>query len=187
MDKNLQELTEVKLIILFILKNINMPLSHAQLTEIVMKDSLMNYFILHQYLSELVSFNQIKVSEESGKQIYDITAEGRQTLEFFENRIPYSIREKILITIINTKREFIKAREILSDYTPRNENEFFVECKIIENDAPLINLSLIVGTKAQAKSICEYWKTNAEQAYLKIISALTPDQKNMKKEPPVND
>jgi len=185
---DLHELTEIKLIILFILKNIDMPLSHAQLTEIVMKDSLMNYFVLHQYLSELVNSNQIRTIDQEGRQLYEITSEGKQTLEFFENRISYTIREKIIQTITELKREFIKSTQIISNYTPRNENEYMIECKIIENEAPLIHLNLIVGTKAQAKSICDYWQSNAQLAYSQIIRALTPDKNESKnKKPPVND
>jgi len=184
-NNDLKELTEAKLIILYILEQINMPLSHTQLTEIAMKDSLMNYFIFHQYLSELVNGNQIRVTEQNGKQVYTITPEGKQTLEFFGNRISFTIREKILKTVNEVKKDFIKSRQIISDYQPRNEKEYVIECKIIENDACLIHLSLIVGTKAQAKSICDYWQSNAEQAYLQIISAVTPKpSKNQENEKP---
>ncbi|MBZ4644714.1 MAG: hypothetical protein PWR27_1870 [Petroclostridium sp.] len=177
MIKNdVHDITENKLILLFILDKINIPLTNSQITELVMKDSLMNYFILQQYLSELINAAQIITYEEKDKQFYKLTPGGRMTLSYFENRIPFSIREKILQTISEKKKDFKQSAEIISNYTPRNENEYIVECKIIENRTPLIELKLNVGTKKQAKHICEHWKKNSEQIYSQIISALTLEQ-----------
>lgn len=169
----MNHLTENKLILLFVLKNVDMPLTNVQITEIIMKEAIMNYFDLQQYLSELVHTRHIKIFEKEGKQLYDITPTGRETLAYFENRIDYSTKENIMKAIVIKKRDFKKSREIVCDYVPRNENEYVVECKIIENDAPLIDVRLTVGTKAQAKTMCEYWKKNPQHIYMQIISAFT--------------
>ncbi|MDK2933353.1 MAG: hypothetical protein PWP27_1163 [Clostridiales bacterium] len=175
-NNNVHDITENKLIILFILNKINLPLTNTQITEIVMKDSLMNYFILQQYLSELVNAAQIKVYNKDNKQFYQLTAKGQQTLSYFENRIPFSIREKLLQTISNQKRHYKQSAEIISNYTPQAKSGYMVECKIIENGTSLMELKLSVGTKVEAKDICEHWNQNSEQIYSKIISILTSQQ-----------
>ncbi|HBM81290.1 MAG TPA: DUF4364 domain-containing protein, partial [Clostridiaceae bacterium] len=47
-----QELAESKLLILYLFKKINLPISNAIVTDIVLENNLLNYFQLQQYLSE---------------------------------------------------------------------------------------------------------------------------------------
>ena len=171
--QNTNDLSQVKLIILYILKNIHLPLSQVQITEIVMKYSLMDYFTLHQYLSDLISINQIQVFEKDDKQLYQITPTGKQMLEYFETRIPFSTREKITNAAADIRQDIKKSTEIVSDYTPRNEHEFVVQCAINENEVPLVEIKLVVGSKSQAHDICKQWQTNAQHIYMQIINSLT--------------
>lgn len=48
------ELAENKLL-LYIIKSIKYPISNTQLTDIVLENSFINYFMLQQYVSELIS------------------------------------------------------------------------------------------------------------------------------------
>lgn len=175
----MHDITENKLILLFILDKIQMPITNTQITEIVMKDELMNYFILQQYLSELTNTSQISVYNEKEKQLYKLTPEGKQTLSYFQNRIPLSIREKILESILEKKKEYKKSAEITSDYFPQTGGGYIVECKIIENETSLIELKLSVGTKEQAKHVCEYWKEHSGKVYTEIISSLSLNRDNI--------
>lgn len=148
-----------------------MPLTNVQITDTIMNDGLMNYFVLQQYLSDLVNAKQIKIYHKDGKQLYKITHKGRETLTYFENRIDFSKRENLHKTILNKKADFKRSTEVISDYTPSDNNEYIVDCKIIENHTALIELKLTVGTKAQAKAMCEDWKKNPSRIYSQIISA----------------
>ncbi len=169
-EHELSNLTENKLILLFILDNIEFPITNVQITEIIMQDGLMNYFFLQQYLSDLVNTNHIKNYTKDDKQFYKITKKGEETLTFFENRISITAKESVLKTIESKRKDFKESTEIISDYIPLNKNEYIVDCKIIENNTPLIELKLTVGTKAQAKSMCELWKKNPQSIYAQIIS-----------------
>ncbi|NLY44109.1 MAG: DUF4364 family protein [Clostridiaceae bacterium] len=177
-NNDINDITENKLILLFILDKIQIPITNTQLTEIVIKDELMNYFILQQYLSELINTSQIKVYEERGKQLYKLTPQGKQTLSYFVNRVPLSTREKILKSILEKKKEFKKSAEVISNYFPQIDNGYLVECKIVENKVPLIELRITVGTKEQAKHVCKHWKNNYEKIYNEIISSLMLDKNN---------
>ena len=46
---NNRELAENKLILLYIVDKLNMPVSNLQLTKIVMENKLMNYFIFSNF------------------------------------------------------------------------------------------------------------------------------------------
>lgn len=57
------ELAENKLILIYIINKLKCPLTKNQLTQIILENNLMNYFILQQYICELVSSGIIKYSK----------------------------------------------------------------------------------------------------------------------------
>ena len=63
------ELAENKLIVLYIIKKVNYPISNTQLSEIVLENNLMNYFIFQQYLTELISSKFILEKLEDNKPL----------------------------------------------------------------------------------------------------------------------
>jgi len=48
-----KELAENKIILLYIIEKIGMPVSNIQITKLVLEKKLMNYFLLQQRLNEL--------------------------------------------------------------------------------------------------------------------------------------
>lgn len=52
--RDTEELAENKLLLLYILSEAGIPLSKNQVTQVVLENSLMNYFSMQQFLAELV-------------------------------------------------------------------------------------------------------------------------------------
>ena len=66
--ENTEELAQSKLLLLFIIDKSNTPLSNEELTEFILEKNYMNYFLTHQYLSELVETGFIEYREEDNKK-----------------------------------------------------------------------------------------------------------------------
>ena len=172
MYDNSLELAENKLLLLYILKNIRYPISNSQLTDIVLENNLINYFLLQQYLSQLISSEFLKYEESNEKQLICMTEKGEKVLSFFQDRISEKkiklIDEYIKNCISNIKKELT----ITADYIPENNDTFIVKLKAVENETLLLDLRVSVGSKKQAISLCAKWKENPSDIYTKIISAL---------------
>ena len=50
---NNRQLAENKLILLYIIDKLEIPVSNLQMTKIILENKIMNYFLLQQYLDEL--------------------------------------------------------------------------------------------------------------------------------------
>jgi predicted transcriptional regulator len=172
MYENTLELAENKLLVLHIIKSIKYPISNTQLTEIVLENSFINYFMLQQYISELISSDFLKYTENNSKQVLHLTEKGDNVLSFFKDRIsPGKI--KIIDDYLKKKAEAIKKElNITADYTVDSNNSFLVNLKAIENDSLLIDLKVNVVSKKQAQALCSKWKENPSEIYTKIINVL---------------
>lgn len=173
MNLNHEDFTVNKLIILYLLTQVKMPLSISQITQIILERGYTDYFSLQQYLTELESSSFILVSKQNHSSYFEINERGSQTLEFFVSRIPEFIRKELDLFIENNWRKLKSELDIYAEYTPTKENEYVVHCKVTENQSTLIDLSLNVGSKKQAIELCSNWKENASNLYGEILDILS--------------
>ena len=171
-----REYAENKLILLYIMEKIKMPLGNLQITKLVMERNLMNYFLLQQFLNELCSDGMLASSAASGMNTYTLTKKGSETLHYFLSFIPYSTREQLDITIAEARRSIRHETRITADFVPESENEFTVQCRIGEDDFSLLEVKVTVGTRSDAKALCEHWKKHSQEIYNEIIESLMKDR-----------
>lgn len=167
------DFTVNKLIVLYLLSEIKMPLSLSQITQIILERGYTDYFSMQQYLNELVGANLISKTTENNVSCFDISEKGRQTLEFFASRIPTTIRTELDHFIASNWRQLRSQLDVFAEYIPTKEHEYIVRCKVTENQAPLMELSFSVGSKKQAIEMCENWKNNSSQLYSEILNILS--------------
>ena len=173
MNLNHEDFAVNKLIILYLLTQVKMPLSVSQITQIILERGYTDYFSLQQYLTELESSKFIVISKENHISYFEISERGSQTLEFFVSRIPEFIRKELDLFIETNWRKLKSELDIYAEYTPTKENEYVVHCKVTENQSTLIDLSLNVGSKKQAIELCNNWKENASTLYGEIFHVLS--------------
>ncbi|SHE82407.1 DUF4364 family protein [Clostridium fallax] len=173
MYENTLELAELKLLLLYILKDVKYPISNTQLTEIVLENSFINYFTLQQYIGELISSGFLQYEKgEDDKKLLKLTETGDKVLSLFYDRIsPAKI--KIIDDYIESKIDKIKKElTTTADYVPDNDDTFLVKLKVVEGSTLLMDLKVNVASKKQANALCSKWKDNPSEIYNKIITAL---------------
>ncbi|MGM9973505.1 MAG: DUF4364 family protein [Clostridiaceae bacterium] len=166
------ELAENKLIVLYIIEKVNYPISNTQLSEIVLENNLMNYFVFQQYLTELISSKFILEKSEDNKPLLLISDKGSRVLNLFNQRIS-SFKINIIDDYLKKHMAQIKKeRTIHGDYTITEDNTFLVELKALEGSYTIIDLKLSVATKKQAQDLCNKWNNNSSELYNKILKIL---------------
>ncbi|OPJ56397.1 DUF4364 family protein [Alkalithermobacter paradoxus] len=171
-ERSSEELAINKLLILYVLNKMEIPLTNSQITQVIMENEFVNYFSLQQFISELTDSRFIKIVKEDGKDYYSLTQKSIETLEYFISRIPDDTKEKIDLYVMNNKENILKETQIKSNFSKVGNNEFIVNLKVIENQTELINIDLNVPSNKQAKLICDNWKKNAPDIYGEIIQLL---------------
>ncbi|WP_461205540.1 DUF4364 family protein [Clostridium sp. DL1XJH146] len=174
LNNRTSELAENKLLVLYILKEINLPISNNSLTEIVLKNNFTDYFTLQQFISELCSAKFVDYIELDGKQRLVITNQGEQVLTLFFNRIS-PLKLNIIKQYLKQNLDLIKKEiTITADYTIEGNN-YIVNLKATENKSILLDLKVNVASNSQAKELCSKWKANSSELYNKLLKVLIED------------
>lgn len=168
-----RDIAEKKLIILYILNKLETPLTNNQFTKIVLESSIMNYFTLQKYLSELIENKLVsEYTDNNNKSVYAINDNGRKMLDYFSNMIPCTIKKTVDMNFKNIRKQLKAETSITADFIPTSETEYIVNCKISEGDSALLDLKITVGTRKDAHTICNNWKLSAQDTYLYLIDNL---------------
>ena len=164
---------ENKLVLLYLINKMDLPLSRSQVTDFVREGEYMDFYTLQQTLAEMVEGAYLEKIQDNNNTRYCITDEGLTTLEYFENHIPGSMRTKINKYVQNrfssVKRDF----EVTATYFLDNEtNEYVVKCGVYEDKRILMEINVSVVTRSQAKLIQTNWKSHVSEIYMNILNEM---------------
>jgi hypothetical protein len=154
------------------LDKVNFPLTESQITDFILGKEYTTYFSLRQAISELIDADLMKVETFRNSSHYHITEEGRNTLEYFGNKISPSIVADIDEYLTTNQFSLLDEVSTTADYYKTTNNDYAVECKVKEKNTDLISLTLTVPTKDQANAICNNWKIESQQVYSYLMDTL---------------
>lgn len=167
-----ESLTLYKLIVLYMLDKVSFPLTEAQITDFILGKEYTTYFSLRQAISELIDADLIKVETFRNSSHYHLTEEGKNTLEYFGNKISPSIITDIDEYLVTNQFTLLDEVSTTADFYKTTNNDYAVECKVREKNSDLISLTLTVPTKEQANAICSNWKVESQEVYSYLMDKL---------------
>lgn len=173
MENNTNSLAQDKVLILYILKKLNKDITSSDLFKILSNVNDINYFYFRQTLIDLVDSKLICSYTKDEISVFELTAEGKNSLELTIDVLPGLLKLKADTVLKNELNHIIDESSIVSEYIPENESNFTVKCKIIENNTTLFEIKTFAGSRERAKAISDNWNNNASNIYPKIMNLLT--------------
>jgi len=165
-------LADKKLMILYLLDKMEIPLTKAQITNAILENNLIDFFTFQQCISELEEADMIKQVPHQKKQCYTNTDSGQKAVEVFEQRISKNTVSIINSYISKNKDSLKKESQVIAEYSKTGDKEYIVTLKVIEKELVLMDLKLSVVSAKQAKQVCEKWKSSSEKIYSQLITSL---------------
>ena len=169
---SMDALTLYKLMILYMLDRAAFALTNAQISEFFLSRSYTNYFSLQEALHDLADTELILVEQVRNSSYYNLSASGKETLYYFENRISPAIREDIDDLLLKHSYELKHENEITADYYQKSKDCFEVRCVIRSKDELLSGITMNVTDVQQAITICDNWKNRYDTIYEFLIRQL---------------
>lgn len=172
MDYHFDSKEDIKLIILTVINDFNIPVSNAMIVDTVLTHSFAEYFDIQQYLYELTDSQLVTYYVEKDVRYYSLTRKGKNAVEFFSNKIPRTVRERLYKTAKIKAKEQLDSQSIIAEYYPENDMEFTVVLKIVERGYDMLNLKMSVGSESIAKAMCERFSKDPENVYSTVFGLL---------------
>lgn len=165
-------LTLYKLIVLYMLNRVTFPMTTAQVSDFILGKDYTNFLTLQQVINELTDAKLISSETIRNRTHLSITDAGKETLNFFENRISDAIKQEI--NTFFRENEFTLRNEVsvLGDYYKSTSGEYEAHLVAKDRGINLIDITLSVPDEAMAASICDNWQKKNQEIYQYLIGAL---------------
>ncbi|SFG19421.1 DUF4364 family protein [Oribacterium sp. WCC10] len=167
-----EPLTLYKLMILYLLKTVNYPLTNNQLSGFFLDYEYTTYFTLQQAISELDDAGLIKTHQSKKSTRYEITQEGSNTIELFGNDISSGAVEDMNRFLKENKVQLRQESSNYTDYFETENGEYIVHAEVREENSILYAIDINVPDKESAERMCAKWGQKNQEIYAFIVKQL---------------
>ena len=109
-------------------------------------------------MTDLIDSKLVGVYTKEDEQVLRITSEGKNA---------YILTKDVMPGILKLKADSVFKKE-----TPKDENNYTVTLKIVENNETIFEVKTYAGSRERAKKIVENWKNHANTIYPNILNTL---------------
>ena len=169
-------LAENKVLILYILNLINNDIKQDDLFKLISSINDMNYFFFKQILTDLIDSKLVGTYTKEEEQVVKITKEGKNAYILTKDVLPGILKLKADSVF---KKEFASIENeasIIAEFIPKNENNYTVKCKIVENNETIFEVRTFVGSRERAKKIVDNWNKHANSIYPEMLNLLLKEK-----------
>ena len=124
-----EPMTLYKLMNLYMLHQVNFPLTNAQLSNFFLDREYTTYFTLQQALNELLDAGLVKKETMRNSSRYEITKEGEETLEFFGKNISPAIVSDMDEYLKQNRFRMRNEVGLISDFYKSTNQDYIVHWK----------------------------------------------------------
>lgn len=167
----LRSKSDIRILICYLLKSVDAPLSSEDIIRVMQEKALANYFEVNDALSALVSLGNIR-REEDGT--YVLEPQGKSVADNLDVLLPLSVRDKAIAAAMSMLASAKIERENAVT-TTRTDNGYNVSCHISGGDMELMNLTVYVPDLYQARVVKKNFHRDPQRIYSLLLAALTGD------------
>ena len=154
------------------LNRVTFPLTTAQVSDFVLEKEYTNFLTLQQVINELTDAEMISTQSIRNRTHLAITEDGKETLQFFQNRISDAIKTDIDNYFRENEFSLRNEVSVLGDYYKSTSGEYEAHLVAKDRGIKLVDITLSVPSEDLAASICDKWQMKNEEIYVYLTKEL---------------
>ncbi len=175
--KKLSDKTDVKVVILYILDEINHPITYTALVDSILDVGCVGGFDFAECFSELTELGHILSDTVGGETYYMIAESGSLVARELRGNLPAAVVDRASVAAARHLTLAKMGVVLHASVSPTDEGDFCVDFCIRDGDKrERLALSIRVATRDRAERIKSYCENaRAEDVYRGILTVITGD------------
>lgn len=171
----IQDMLDVKVLILFVTANAAYPLSQQKIYELCYQDDKLSYFDVSIAVPQMVESGHLTEVEHDQ---FVISEKGREAESVTEDAIAYPVMCRARAAVERYNQEMQRDRLIKTEIVPHESGEISVKMQLDDEMGRLMNLELIAPSQKQAKVLEQAFHKNADKLFRMIMTELLNEEKD---------
>lgn len=156
---------EIKILTLYILDSVSMPISFDQLAEVAICDEGVDYFLLKQVVTELVEMENITQLDGT----LAITPRGRQNNKSCYQELAYTIRSRCDKSVKELNRQLHIDQFVQGEVVSCEDNSKVVKLSFSDQTGMIMELNLMHPHGREGQKIVSAFKRDPANFYQTIM------------------
>ncbi len=173
MDGFLNDRTNIKLFILFLLNEINYPLDYSTLADVMAENGYVGSFDFAETFSTLCAAGHILEEDADGKKTYRISQTGQLVASELQDNLLLSIRQKSRKSAMRLLSLRRRGATPFAAYEKRTDGRYTVTCSLTEASGPMLKTELTVTTEEEAERIRARFYQDPDTVFRGLYAVMT--------------
>lgn len=164
---------DIRLLVCYLLKSIDAPMTRQMLNDAMQEDGLANYFEVGQAIEELLKTGNITADIADDEEVLSVTDKGREAAELLQTSLPKTVREKAVNSAIRLTTRAKIERENKIEVKKEENGGYNITFTLFDRDTELMKLSIFVADSLQLEQVKQNFIDDPVKVYSTIITSLT--------------
>lgn len=169
----IQDMLDVKVLILYAVRLSMYPLTLQQIYELCFQDDRLSYFDVSVAVPELVESGHLAQDADG---CYVITEKGMEHQTLTQDGIVYSLRERVREAVECFNRQSRRDKLLHTQVLRRDAGEYAVTLGLDDEVGRIMTLELSAPTQQQARALEKAFHTRADAVYRVIMQVLLDEE-----------
>ena len=162
---------DIKMLTLYILSYVAAPIDFTTLTDLVMCDDGVDYFLFAEGVSELLESGHV----EKENDYYIATEKGRRNIIDLESSLPSVIRKRCDQRLAPLNAALKRKAQVRSEIIPLQGESVSVKLTLDDDEGELFSLTLLAGSREDREMIARRFSDHPDRIYNGILGVLLAD------------
>ncbi len=164
---------DIRLLVCYLLKSVDAPMTRQMLNDAMQEDGLANYFEVGQAIEELLKTGNITADIADDEEVLSVTDKGREAAELLQTSLPKTVREKAVNSAIRLTTRAKIERENKIEVKKEENGGYNITFTLFDRDTELMKLSIFVADSLQLEQVKQNFIDDPVKVYSTIITSLT--------------
>lgn len=164
---------DIRLLVCYLLKSVDSPMTRQMLNEAMQEDGLANYFEVGQAIEELLKTANITADIVGEDEVISVTQKGREAAEMLETSLPRTVREKAVNSAIRLLTKARVERDNKIEVTKEENGGYTITFTLFDKNTQFMKLSVYVCDSLQLEQVKQNFINDPVKVYSTIITSLT--------------
>lgn len=178
MPQRLYKDDEIKLIILYLLNELDDSYDFQTLSEIIVWDGSISYFVFSQCFGELIATGAITKIEkgEEFEPEFVISTDGKEFIKEAKSSILSFVKERIMRSATRFLAFKKDGTNVSTKIEPKNSG-YQLSCSIHNKKFNLLEINMYLDNLEEAELLQQSFEKQAERVYSNLLAQLSGDSK----------
>ena len=164
---------DIRLLICYLLKSVDAPMTRQMLNDAMQEDGLANFFEVGQAIEELLKTGNITADILDEDEVITVTEKGREAAELLQTSLPRTVREKAVNSAIRLVTRAKVERENKIEVKKEDDGGYTITFTLFDRGTELMKLSFYVVDSLQLEQVKQNFINDPVKVYSTIITSLT--------------